>query len=121
MIIAQGIGIVSFQLEAVVLLLTIDITRDAAIVEHRVQFGGQIESQARIRHRTVVNDLIACEIDLVVCGSIFEAEMTYLVAVAKVCVVRIGGKAGLQAIVRGISIIVKTQGKRRYGEGSDDL
>ena len=47
--------------------------------------------------------------------------MTYLVAVAKVCVVRIGGKAGLQAIVRGISIIVKTQGKRRYGEGSDDL
>ena len=96
MIVAYGVSVVSFHLEAIVLLLTIDVTRDAAIVgKHRIQFGGQIESQGCIRHRIVVNNLITREIYLVVCGSILEAEMTYLVAVAQVGMVRTGGKAGL--------------------------
>ena len=68
-VVADGIGVIAFELESVVLFLPVDIAGDSTVLgEDLSNVVGQSDGHAQGGHGVVVDDLIAGKVGLVVGG-----------------------------------------------------
>ena len=122
MAVAQVIGVTALQLEAIVLFLSIDVTRYASLMGYdRIDGRWQANGLPKSWHRQIVQHLIACDVHLVVSDGILQVQITDAVAVAQVGMMGIVAEAGLQAIVGTVALAVVAESQRCQGEGSYEL